>query len=440
MVALKTAVAWPNDKVYLFFDDDTYHRYNTVTGAFEQGNLDVAANWPGLTGSPDAFVWWGAGKAYAFTGATYVRYDQVADSVDPEYLPPNTPFALAGNWPGLPDGSSGGMNWQAGIDAAVNWGTGKLFLFKGDSYVRYDITSDRVDPGYPVKIAGRWPGLFSQDLDAAVYSGGRYAYFFRGNDYQRYDVDNDHVDQNGTLSSFHLEPTPPGALVPARLLELAQANKLMADLIRRGKLSLKSPPFVDGPSGIVSPTPSQRVTVKPATIDGIRYTNALNTTADFFDNVDQRMLIALYRLTRWINSSAPDVKELRHLGIGHGSGPPNDCHNQGRALDLSGIGGMVDGTSFLKSILSNWGNLPPLAGSTVRIDPSVDPLAFALFSTAFRYATYECEAGGIGTGNKWPMPMLGGSGFVIYPDYGGDPALRAAHQDHIHMQVGRTRI
>ncbi|MFE6685921.1 hemopexin repeat-containing protein [Streptomyces sp. NPDC057743] len=445
MVALTTAIAWPNDKVYLFFDDDTYHRYDAVSGSFEQGALPVNPNWggpvAGLDGSPGAFVWWGAGKAYALTGGTYVRYDQFADRVDPEFAPPNTPQPLTVGWHGLPDGSDGGPNWQQGIDTAVNWGTGKLYLFKGDAYLRYDITADRVDPGYPLPIAGNWPGVFSQDLTAALYPGGRHAYFFRGDAYQRFDLDADLVDDTGTLSAgFRLAPTPSGALAPARLLTLPQANKLMADLIRRGKLTLKSPAFVDGPTGIVSPTPAQHVSVSPPTLAGIRYTNALNPPADFFDNVDQRMLMALYRLTRWINSSRPDVAELFHLGIGHGNGPPNDCHNQGRALDLSAIAGTLDGTPFNKSIKTDWGDLPPRPGSNIRIDPSVDALAYGLFTTAFRFATFECEANGIGTANKWPMPDLGGSGFVIYPDYGGDPALRASHQNHIHMQVGPTRV
>jgi hypothetical protein len=215
------------------------------------------------------------------------------------------------------------------------------------------------------------------------------------------------------------------------MLTPEQANRITVDLIARGAIRLKG--------GVTSPGVTQRVTVEPPTLDGIRYTNDLNPAGGFFDNVDQRMLVALHRLTRWINSSRPDIEQLHHLGIGHGTGPDNDCHNQGRALDLSGVSGTLDGTPFHRSIRTHWGNLPGAAAGVVRISPSVDDLAFALFSTAFRYGTYECEANGIGSANKWPMPDLGGSGFVIYPDYGGDAALKQAHQDHIHMQVGKTR-
>lgn len=426
MVSLRTAITLPNNKSYLFFDDDTYHRYDAVSGVREQTNLSVRKNWTGLTHSPGAFFWWGAGKAYAFTGSTYVRYDEPGGRIDPEYLPPNLPFTLAGNWSGMPD------SWHSGIDTALNLGNGKIYLFKGDSYIRYDITTDRVDNGHPLKIADHWPGVFRHDLTAALYPGGRYAYFFRGDLYQRYDLDADSVDTEADLEILSFDPAPPGGVAPARMLTLDQANKLTIDLIVRGKLALRD--------GTTVPAVGQRLIVEPPTIDGIRYVNQFNPGAGFFDNVDQRMLIALYRLTRWINSSTPDVTELLHLGIGHGSGPPNDCHNQGRALDLSGISGTFEGAAFRKSIKTDWGGLPTVPGGNVRISPSVDALAFLLFSTAFRYGTYECEANGIGSANKWPMPALGGSGFVIYPDYGGDPALRQAHQDHIHMQVGKTRV
>ncbi|MFE2849824.1 hemopexin repeat-containing protein [Streptomyces lavendulae] len=432
MANLRTAISWSNDKTYLFYDDDTYDRYDSVTGLREDSGLGID-RWEGLPGSPDAFVWWGAGKAFAFTGGDYRRYDDPSDRVDPGY-----PLAIGPRWPGLPTGADGGPDWRTGIDAAVNWGNGKLYLFKGGSYLRYDITADRVDPGYPVKIADRWTGVFPADLDAVAYPGGRYAYFFRGGQYQRFDLDADQVDAAGPLdAAFRLAPTPSGAVAPARLLTLAQANRLMADLIRRGKLTLKSPVFVDGPTGIVAPTPTQRVVVSPPSFDGIRYTNQIAPASTVIDNLDQCMLIALYRLTRWINSSAPDVTELLHLGIGHGGPNPKDCHNQGRALDLSGIAGELDGVAFTRLVQRDWGDLPRTPGK-FRIDPATDPLAYGLFSTAFRCATFECEATAIGPANKWPMPEIGGSGFVIYPDYTGPAALVNAHQNHIHLQIGVT--
>ncbi|MEU8616378.1 hemopexin repeat-containing protein [Streptomyces sp. NPDC048623] len=427
MAGLRAAVSWPNDKTYLFFDDDTYDRYDSVTGLREDSGLPLS-NWPRLPRSPDAFAWWGAGKAYAFTGADYLRYDEPSDGVDPDY-----PRPIAGNWTGL---------FPTDIDAAVNWGNGKLYLFKGDSYVRYDITADRVDPGYPLPIAGNWTGVFPSDIDAVTYPGGRHAYFFRGGEWRRFDVDADAVDASGPLdASFQLAPTPSGGVTAARLLTLTQANRLMADLLRRGKLTLKSPAFVDGPAGIVQPKPDQRVVVSPPAFDGIRYTNQIAPASAVIDNLDQRMLIALYRLTRWINSSHPDVAELLHLGIGHGGPNPKDCHNQGRAIDLSGIKGTVDGTPFTRGIQKDWGDLPPghQQPGVVRIAPAIDPLTYGLFTTAFRFGTYECEGNAIGTGNTWPMPELAGGGFVVYPDH-KDPGLAAQHSNHIHMQIGVTKL
>ncbi|MBV5337686.1 MAG: hypothetical protein J0653_07030, partial [Deltaproteobacteria bacterium] len=48
------------------------------------------------------------------------------------------------------------------IDAAVNWKNGKVYFFKGNSYVRFDVKSDRTDPGYPKPINDEtWPGVSS---------------------------------------------------------------------------------------------------------------------------------------------------------------------------------------------------------------------------------------------------------------------------------------
>ena len=96
---------------------------------------------------------WPNGKAYFFKGKQYLRYDVVADHVDPGY-----PRPIAGNWPGM---------WPEKIDAAICWpGNGKAYFFKGDQYLRYDIAADKVDAGYPKPIAGNWPGFWPGGLDA----------------------------------------------------------------------------------------------------------------------------------------------------------------------------------------------------------------------------------------------------------------------------------
>jgi|GEM_PF-2918487 Hemopexin. len=427
-MATRSAVAWPNGKAYLFFDDNTYSRYDMATGSLEASGVSVPSQWPGLSSSPKPFVWWGFGKAYGFNGPTYVRYDDGSNGptgVEGAYLPPNLPAPIAGNWPNLP------VTWVVGMDAGVNWGTGKIYFFRGGEYLRYDIANDRADLNYPKPIAGNWPGVFSDAVDAALYPGGRYAYFFRDDEYQRFDVDANQVDVTGSLGSFALDPTPAGGVTPARLLTGVQASKIVADQVARGALTITGSP---------TPAPGQNLVIKPATINGVRLTNTGNPAADFTDNVDQRMAVALCRLTGWLNASEPTVTELFHMGIGHGSGPPNDCHNQGRALDFAGVGGTSLGGLFTKMIAADWGALPPRPPSSVRIDPSVDPLAFSLFLTTYTFGCFECESNQIGSNNRYPPPVLGGSGFVIYPDYEGDAALRAAHQNHIHMQIGPTKI
>lgn len=167
MTSIRTAVAWPNDKTYLFYDDNTYQRFDSVSGHLEQSGLPVS-NWTGLTGSPDAFIWWGARKGFAFTGPTYVRYDAVNDSVDPGFTPP---ISTSSSWTGLPSGGAGTPDFTAGFDAAVNWGNGKVYLFKGAHYLRYDMTEDRVDPGYPKLIAAAWPGVFESNIGSSILTG-----------------------------------------------------------------------------------------------------------------------------------------------------------------------------------------------------------------------------------------------------------------------------
>ncbi len=81
-------------------------------------------------------------------------------------------------------------NFQSDIDAAVHAGRwGKVYFFKGNQYIRYDITSDKMDSGYPKAIAGNWPldSHFHSNLDAAS-TNGELLYFHKGNRYQSVDL------------------------------------------------------------------------------------------------------------------------------------------------------------------------------------------------------------------------------------------------------------
>jgi hypothetical protein len=428
-----SALAFPNGKAYLF-QGTTYSRYDFRAGQLEAAGSSISGNWTGLPGNAaDAAVHWGFGKAYFFYGTEYLRYDVPGDAVDPDYLPPNPRPQIASGWTGFP----------VPFDACVNWGNGKIYVFAGPNYYRYDITLERVDDGYPLAIDSAWPGIWADGIDDVLYQGGRYAYFFKGEEYVRYDAYNDTSDPAQPLASLSLDPVPTGMVSAARDLTLDQAREVMGYLIDNGKLALSQTqtPYSGPWNAITSPAPSTHVAVRPPSLDGIVYENVAGAAA-FIDNVDQRMVVALYRLARWLNASEPTLEKIMHLGIGHGSGPANDCHNQGRALDFAGVIGTSQGVAFSKRILADWGNRPA-NGTALRLDPTVDPVAYQQFLTAYRFGTFECECNGIGAANRWPPKIIGDSGgFVIQPDYVDVPGqtLRPAHQNHIHMQIGPTRV
>jgi hypothetical protein len=207
---LDTAVVWPNGKVY-FFRGTFYSRFDIAAGRVDAGYpLKIEGNWPGLTFLNQlggAVVWPrlaedGRLKAYfCHTAdiAEYVRYDILSDKQDNHY-----PKPIKGNWSGVPFG--GGI----GIDSVIAWPDGRIYIFGGDSYIRYNI-SDQVDIGYPKLISGNWPGLNFDRVDASIVwpkpqpislagfgEVGPFphqkAYLFRGDEYVQYDIPRDRVD------------------------------------------------------------------------------------------------------------------------------------------------------------------------------------------------------------------------------------------------------
>lgn len=185
-------------KVY-FFKGNQYARYDRVDDRVDDGYpLVVGGNWSGLSeaGFADAFdalVNWGNGKLFLFRGGGYVRYDIAADRADEGY-----PLPISGNWPGFSE-----CGFADGIDAAANWGNGKAYFFRGDRYLRYDIIADKIDDGYPQSISASWPGLpeagFAQNIDIVLPWGNGKAFFFCGDRYLRYDMAQDRVDDGYPL-------------------------------------------------------------------------------------------------------------------------------------------------------------------------------------------------------------------------------------------------
>ena len=109
-------------------------------------------------------------KAYFFKGGQYVRYDLAADEVESGY-----PASIGTEWNGLTP-----AGFASGLDAAVNWGNGKAYFFKGGQYLRYDITTDTADAGYPAPMAGAWPGLAEAGFGTGLSTVLAYEPRFRG--------------------------------------------------------------------------------------------------------------------------------------------------------------------------------------------------------------------------------------------------------------------
>jgi glycerophosphoryl diester phosphodiesterase len=147
----------------------------------------IEENWTGWIPNYtpiDAAVLWPDGKGYFFKGNQYFIYE-ADDTVPLNYSRP-----VGSEWIGWPSDFFP-------IDAAIFWPpTGKAYFFKGDQYIRYNLSqyggSEGVDEG-PTPIKNNWPGLSealgldaSSGLDAAIYWPNGNAYFFKGEQCVKY--------------------------------------------------------------------------------------------------------------------------------------------------------------------------------------------------------------------------------------------------------------
>jgi hypothetical protein len=163
---IDAALEWPNGKVF-FFKGPQYARYDIAPNRIEAGYpLQIADQWTGLSTAGladniDAAVKWGNDKAYFFKGDRYLRYDIAGDKADDGF-----PRRITDGWPGFENAA-----FDANINTVVNWGNGKAYFFHDDRYLRYDITGDRIDEGYPQSIASGWPTVAAAGFGASIGAG-----------------------------------------------------------------------------------------------------------------------------------------------------------------------------------------------------------------------------------------------------------------------------
>lgn len=133
-----------------------------------------------FNGTLDAAVDWGDGTVFLFKGEHYVRVNNRNEVME------GYPKTIGEGWPGVGFSS---------IDAALDFGNGKIYFFKGTEYIRFDKGRMSADRGYPKAINdATWPGLGFSSVDAAINWGNGKAYFFKGNKYVRYDIARDEAD------------------------------------------------------------------------------------------------------------------------------------------------------------------------------------------------------------------------------------------------------
>jgi hypothetical protein len=155
---------------------------------------DPRTDWPsfarlGFGAGIHAAVNYGNGKLYFFQGSRYLRYDTSSYVTDGPFAV-DSGQGLDSDWNGL-----AAVGFGSDIDAAVNWGDGRVFFFKGDSFVTYSVASNcvvgvrrpidsQVDP------ANDWRGMaqngFGAGVRGAINWGNGAVFFFKGSQYAKF--------------------------------------------------------------------------------------------------------------------------------------------------------------------------------------------------------------------------------------------------------------
>jgi hypothetical protein len=213
---------------------------------------------------------------------------------------------------------------------------------------------------------------------------------------------------------------------PARSLTIAQAIAEMRGYARSGLVDILSEGSGSSPRMVIG-----------GDIAGVQhFYDVGNVKRNTIDNLDPRFGVFLVRLDHLLHSLG--VREVDALGITHGGDNPGDAHNQGRAIDISGVRGrsLFGGTIDL-NVLRDWGKKPASAIGTYRLHRS-DP-GYAMFKAIYQFATIEGQDRSERPVQGGPPSSIGFASYILTPDH-PVKSLRIGHQDHLHLQVGPTNV
>jgi thiol-disulfide isomerase/thioredoxin len=179
--SIDAAFSWNTNTIY-FIKGNTVVKYNSSNNAII-ATTGLEQAFPGISFSQiDAALDYGNGKVYLFSGKQYARLDKQTGRIDDNY-----PKNISDQWVGV--------NFDR-IDAAVTWPNGKTYFFNGSNYIRYDNANTSADASYPKAITSKtWPGLNLNSVDAILNFENGKTYFFKGNQYYRFDESSDRLDE-----------------------------------------------------------------------------------------------------------------------------------------------------------------------------------------------------------------------------------------------------
>lgn len=211
-VDINAAVSWNATRAYFFRNDQRYVRYAKVLDKADAGYPKDTNNgsWPGFDTHANklvaAFEKDSSTSYYFFNNGQYIRYNNTLDKAEAGY-----PKVVNNDtWPGL-------ENYANQITAALRWNNNKVFFFlENGQYLRFDLTNDRVDSGYPKAVNDQtWPGLeeYADDITSAVKWNNNVAYIFLSKQrYIRYNLADDKADA-GYPTKVNAK-TWPGLMLP----------------------------------------------------------------------------------------------------------------------------------------------------------------------------------------------------------------------------------